>query len=108
MLETEKSFKFNKLIKEFTYKYDSSKSIKDYDYRIELHDAKVFKTEIYNIPIKFELEFKNKLNRLLNLGIISSSEAKSFTLCFAVSKPNGEIRILNDFRPCNALTVYFD
>lgn len=74
------------------------------------HDIKLSKNLIINkrpypVPFKLVDKTKEKLQELLKQNIIRKSNSEFSSQAFVKPKPNGDVRIIIDYRPLNEITI---
>lgn len=77
----------------------------DFVHRIRLVDDKPFRLPHRRVPPCHYDELRTALNEMEELGIIRKSQSEYSSPLVLVVKPNGDLRICNDFRWLNARTV---
>lgn len=78
---------------------------KDFVHRIRLLDDKPFRFPFRRVPPCHYDKLRTALNEMEELGIIRKSQSEYSSPLVLVVKPNGDLRICNDFRWLNARTV---
>lgn len=78
---------------------------KDFVHRIRLVDDKLFRLPYRRVPPCHYDKLRTALNEMEELGIIRKSQSEYSSPLVLVVKPNGDLRICNDFRWLNARTV---
>lgn len=78
---------------------------KDFVHRIRLMDDKPFRLPYRRVPPCHYDKLRTALNEMEELGIIRKSQSEYSSPLVLVGKPNGDLRICNDFRWLNARRV---
>ncbi|KAI4292771.1 hypothetical protein PAPHI01_2045 [Pancytospora philotis] len=73
--------------------------------RIELTSDCPFRRLPYSVPIRLQERLKEEIDRLLRLHIITPSVSPYACPAFPILKRNGDIRLIVDYRPLNAITI---
>ncbi|KAL3999269.1 calcium/calmodulin-dependent serine protein kinase [Sarotherodon galilaeus] len=77
----------------------------DFVHRIRLVDDKPFRLPYRRVPPCHYEKFRTALDEMEESGIIRKSQSEFSSPLVLVVKPNGDLRICNDFRWLNARTV---
>lgn len=77
----------------------------DFVHRIRLVDDKPFRLPYRRVPPCHYEKLRTALSEMEELGIIRKSQSEYSSPLVLVVKPNGDLRICNDFRWLNARTV---
>lgn len=77
----------------------------DFVHRIRLVDDKPFRLPYRRVPPCHYDKLRTALNEMEELGIIRKSQSEYSSPLVLVVKPNGDLRLCNDFRWLNARTV---
>lgn len=86
------------------HKMDCGEAV-DFVHRIRLVDDKPFRLPYRRVPPCHYEKLRTALNDMEELGIIRKSQSEYASPLVLVVKPNGDLRICNDFRWLNARTV---
>uniref|UniRef100_A0A8C6TE86 ribonuclease H n=1 Tax=Neogobius melanostomus TaxID=47308 RepID=A0A8C6TE86_9GOBI len=78
---------------------------KDFVHRIRLMDDKPFRLPYRRVPPCHYEKLRTALNEMEEVGIIKKSQSEYASPLVLVVKPNGDLRICNDFRWLNARTI---
>ncbi len=71
------------------------------EFSIDLSDNEPVREKPYPIPFKSYLKIKDEIDKLLNLGIIRKSTSPYGAPAFGISKKNGDVRLVVDYRKLN-------
>ncbi|XP_030604464.1 uncharacterized protein LOC115793557 [Archocentrus centrarchus] len=86
------------------HKMDCGEAV-DFVHRIRLVDDKPFRLPYRRVPPCYYEKLRTALNEMEESGIIRKSQSEFSSPLVLVAKPNGDLRICNDFRWLNARTV---
>jgi hypothetical protein len=68
-------------------------------------DAKPFKEKVRRVPVHLKEEFEKDLDRMIERGVISPSNADFASPVVLVRKKTGELRICIDYRKLNDISI---
>lgn len=71
---------------------------------IKLVKEEIIQEKQYVVPIKYRDKVREILNELLDQKIIKLSESKFTSPAFVIQKPDGDLRLVVDFRKLNQIT----
>ena len=79
----------------------------EWDHKINLMDKapKELNTKAYTMTIKEEEALNQWLDKQLKAGLIVESKSKYVALCFYISKKNGSLQLVQDYRKLNQITI---
>lgn len=80
-------------------------NIPNIEHEIKCKEEKIISMRPLPVPYKILEKTKQELKRLMDLGIIRKSASQYSFQAFPKLKPNGDIRIIVDFRPINSITI---
>ncbi|KRH92718.1 putative LTR retrotransposon, partial [Pseudoloma neurophilia] len=84
---------------------DFKKPINGEEFRIELKTNEIPNMKPYNIPIYRQEQLKKELDRMVKEDVLIPIDANFGSPCFTEKKENGDLRILNDYRGLNEITM---
>ncbi|KRH94585.1 pol polyprotein, partial [Pseudoloma neurophilia] len=98
-------FSMNSFIDNYKKTVDPLSPIKGVEFPIVLKCEQVISLKPYSISLHIRPQLREHINMLLDRGILKHSNSIFATPCFTIPKPNGSIRLVNDLRQLNRITV---
>lgn len=74
-------------------------------HQIILKEKKIVCKKQYPIPLNIRSQVKEEIDEMVKLGVIEESASPFSSPAFAIKKKDGGIRICNDFRELNSITI---
>ncbi|KRH94855.1 pol polyprotein, partial [Pseudoloma neurophilia] len=103
--ESEIDTEMQQVIEFYKNSVDRYKPINGLLFPIPLQENKIVSKKCYNLPLHLRDKLKEHIKMLLIADIIRPSTSVYATPTFVIMKPNGDIRLVNDYRDLNKLSV---